>query len=59
LLNATFGNATELIIAVFTIQAGLFEVVKASITGAIIGNVLLITGCAMFFGGLKREKTVL
>jgi Ca2+:H+ antiporter len=56
LLNATFGNATELIIAFFAIQAGLFEVVKASITGAIIGNVLLITGCAMFFGGLKREK---
>jgi putative effector of murein hydrolase LrgA (UPF0299 family) len=43
LLNATFGNATELIIAFFAIQAGLFEVVKASITGAIIGNVLLIT----------------
>ncbi|OPY27145.1 MAG: calcium/sodium:proton antiporter [Methanocella sp. PtaU1.Bin125] len=56
LLNATFGNATELIIAFFAIQAGLFEVVKASITGAIIGNVLLITGCSMFFGGLKREK---
>ncbi len=56
LLNATFGNATELIIAFFAIQAGLFEVVKASITGAIIGNVLLITGCAMLFGGLKREK---
>jgi Ca2+:H+ antiporter len=56
LLNATFGNATELIIAVFAIQAGLFEVVKASITGAIIGNVLLIMGCAMLFGGLKREK---
>lgn len=56
MLNATFGNATELIIAFFAIQAGLFEVVKASITGAIIGNVLLITGCSMFFGGLKREK---
>jgi Ca2+:H+ antiporter len=56
LLNATFGNATELIIAFFAIQAGLFEVVKASITGAIIGNVLLIIGCSMFFGGLKREK---
>jgi Ca2+:H+ antiporter len=56
LLNATFGNATELIIAFFAIQAGLFEVVKASITGAIIGNVLLIMGCSMLFGGLKREK---
>ncbi len=56
LLNATFGNATELIIAIFALQAGLFEVVKASLTGGIIGNMLLITGCSMFFGGLKREK---
>ncbi len=56
LLNATFGNATELIIAFFAIQAGLFEVVKASITGAIIGNVLLVMGCSLFFGGLRREK---
>lgn len=56
LLNATFGNATELIIAIFALQAGLFEVVKASLTGGIIGNTLLITGCSMFFGGLKREK---
>ena len=56
LLNATFGNATELIISIFALQAGLFEVVKASITGAIIGNVLLVTGCSMLFGGIKREK---
>jgi Ca2+:H+ antiporter len=56
LLNATFGNATELIIAIFALQAGLFEVVKASLTGGIIGNMLLITGCSMFLGGLKREK---
>ncbi|MCD1294118.1 calcium/proton exchanger [Methanocella sp. CWC-04] len=56
LLNATFGNATELIIAIFALQAGLFEVVKASITGGIIGNMLLIVGCSMLFGGLKREK---
>lgn len=56
LLNATFGNATELIIALFALQAGLFEVVKASITGAIIGNMLLIVGMSMLFGGLKREK---
>lgn len=55
LLNATFGNATELIIAFFAIQAGLFEVVKASITGAIVGNLLLIMGCSMLFGGLKRD----
>jgi Ca2+:H+ antiporter len=56
LLNATFGNATELIIAIFALQAGLFEVVKASLTGGIIGNMLLIVGCSMLFGGLKREK---
>ena len=56
LLNATFGNATELIIAIFALQAGLFEVVKASLTGGIIGNMLLITGCSMLFGGLGREK---
>jgi len=56
LLNATFGNATELIIGIFALQAGLIEVVKASITGSIIGNLLLVLGTAIFFGGLKREK---
>ena len=56
LLNATFGNATELIVGIFALQAGLFEVVKASLIGGIIGNMLLIVGCSMFFGGLKREK---
>ena len=55
-LNATFGNATELIIGIFALQAGLVEVVKASITGSIIGNLLLVLGTAVFFGGLKREK---
>ena len=57
LLNATFGNATELIIGIFALQAGLFSVVKASLTGGIIGNMLLIVGCSMFFGGLKTRKT--
>ena len=56
LLNATFGNATELIIGIFALQAGLFSVVKASLTGGIIGNMLLVVGCSMFFGGLRREK---
>jgi Ca2+:H+ antiporter len=56
LLNATFGNATELIIGIFAIQAGLIEVVKASITGSIIGNLLLVLGMAMFFGGMKNKK---
>jgi len=58
LLNATFGNATELIIGIFALQAGLIEVVKASITGSIIGNLLLVLGMAIFFGGRKREKQV-
>lgn len=56
LLNATFGNATELIIGIFALQAGLIEVVKASITGSIIGNLLLVTGVAMFAGGWKYQK---
>jgi len=56
LLNATFGNATELIIGIFALQAGLVEVVKASITGSILGNLLLVLGSAIFFGGIKKKK---
>ena len=52
-LNATFGNATELIIAFFALKAGLFEVVKASIAGSVIGNILLVLGLSMLVGGLK------
>jgi len=52
-LNATFGNATELIIAIFALKAGLFEVVKASIAGSVIGNILLVLGASMIFGGFK------
>ena len=55
-LNATFGNATELIIGVLALKSGLLEVVKASITGSIIGNLLLVLGMAMFFGGRKQKK---
>jgi Ca2+:H+ antiporter len=55
-LNATFGNATEIIIGLFALHAGLIEVVKASITGSIIGNLLLVLGMAVFFGGIRREK---
>ena len=58
LLNATFGNATELIIAFFALQAGLYEIVKASITGSILGNVLFVLGLSIFLGGLGREKQV-
>lgn len=54
-LNATFGNATELIIAFFALRAGLFEVVKASIAGSVIGNVLLVLGASMLLGGMKYK----
>jgi len=53
LLNATFGNAAELIIAIFALQAGLYEVVKASITGSIIGNILLVLGLSVVVGGFR------
>src|SRR6516164_7097100 len=56
LLNATFGNATELMIGVFAIREGLLEVVKASLTGSIVGNLLLVLGTAIFAGG-ARYKT--
>jgi len=56
LLNATFGNAAELIIALVALQQGLFDVVKASLTGSIIGNVLLVLGLAILLGGLGRER---
>jgi Ca2+:H+ antiporter len=58
LLNVTFGNAPELIIALFALGHGLHEVVKASIVGSIIGNVLLVLGAAMLAGGLGRERQV-
>jgi Ca2+:H+ antiporter len=56
LLNATFGNAAELIIATMGLKAGLYDVVKASITGSIIGNILMVFGLAAVVGGAKREK---
>ncbi|AFZ57372.1 calcium/proton exchanger [Anabaena cylindrica FACHB-243] len=58
LLNATFGNATELIIALVALNAGLIDVVKASITGSIISNLLLVMGFSMLLGGLRyKEQT--
>jgi Ca2+:H+ antiporter len=58
LMNATFGNATELIIALIALKAGLIDVVKASLTGSIIGNLLLVMGLSMFLGGLRfKEQT--
>lgn len=53
LLNATFGNAAELIIAVMAIRKGLYPVVKASLTGSVIGNVLLVLGGSALAGGIK------
>ncbi len=53
LLNATFGNMTELIITIFAVRAGQLDVVRASLIGSIIGNILLVLGMAAFFGGLK------
>jgi Ca2+:H+ antiporter len=55
LLNATFGNAAELIIALVALKAGLYDVVKASITGSIIGNILLVLGASLFAGGLRFD----
>jgi Ca2+:H+ antiporter len=54
LLNATFGNAPELIIALFALNAGLHEVVKASLVGSVLGNLLLVLGAAALAGGRKR-----
>jgi Ca2+:H+ antiporter len=56
LLNATFGNATELIIALVALNAGFVNVVKASITGSIIGNLLLVMGLSMLLGGLRHKE---
>jgi Ca2+:H+ antiporter len=56
LLNATFGNAAELIIAFAALRAGLHDVVKASIVGSIVGNILLVLGAAMLAGGLRRSE---
>jgi Ca2+:H+ antiporter len=56
LLNATFGNVTEMIVAFFLILRGELEIVKASLTGSIIGNVLLVLGLAFVFGGWRRSE---
>jgi Ca2+:H+ antiporter len=58
LLNATFGNVTELVISVFLILNNQIEVVKASLTGSILGNLLLVLGLAFFVGGLRHKEQV-
>jgi Ca2+:H+ antiporter len=56
LLNATFGNAAELIIAIMAIRKGLYPVVKASLTGSIMGNLLLVLGASVLAGGVKHKE---
>src|SRR5438067_8308705 len=56
LLNATFGNAAELIIALTALHKGLYPVVKASLTGSILGNILLVLGAAVLAGGIKYKR---
>ncbi len=56
LLNALFGNATELIIAIVALRAGLVDIVKASITGTLIANLLLVMGLSMFLGGIRYKE---
>ena len=59
LLNATFGNAAELIIGFMALRAGETEIVKASLTGSIIGNMLMVLGLAMLLGGWKHKELAL
>src|SRR5204862_2063696 len=56
LLNATFGNGAELLIGAFALYAGLIDVVKASVSGSIVGNILLVLGLAILAGGWGRDK---
>ncbi|MCU9612661.1 calcium/proton exchanger [Caldibacillus lycopersici] len=56
LLNATFGNAVELIISIFSLKAGLIGIVLASLTGSVLGNLLLVAGLSFFVGGLKFKR---
>ena len=58
LLNVTFGNAAEIIICLIAINAGLIDLVKASIIGAILGNIMLIFGLSMIAGGLRHKEQV-
>ena len=55
LLNATFGNATELIVAITALKRGLYKLVQLSLLGSILSNMLLVLGCAFFFGGMYEK----
>lgn len=56
LLNATFGNAVELIISIFALKAGMIGIVLASLTGSVLGNLLLVLGLSFFVGGIKYKR---
>eukprot|EP00759_Apiculatamorpha_spiralis_P019129 PhF_6_TR25310/c0_g1_i1/m.34942/K07300/chaA, CAX; Ca2+:H+ antiporter len=57
LINVTFGNATELIISIFALKAGMFDVIKQSLVGSVLGNMLLVLGCSFIAGGVKQSQT--
>uniref|UniRef100_A0A7S1NWA3 Sodium/calcium exchanger membrane region domain-containing protein n=1 Tax=Eutreptiella gymnastica TaxID=73025 RepID=A0A7S1NWA3_9EUGL len=56
LLNATFGNATEVIVSIFALKSGMYEVIKNSLVGSVLGNLLLVLGCAMLASGLRASS---
>ena len=56
LLNASFGNATEMIVSMYALKAGLLRVVQLSLLGSILSNMLLVLGCAFLFGGMSRKE---
>lgn len=58
LLNATFGNATEMIISIYALKNGMIRVVQQSLLGSILSNMLLVLGCAFFTGGIVHHKKV-
>merc|ERR1719345_103969 len=58
LLNATFGNAVEVVMMVQTLRAGLIDVVKATLLGSILSNLLLVLGCSFFFGGIMSSASM-
>lgn len=55
-MNATFGNATEMIICIMALRKNMIRVVQLSLLGSILSNMLLVLGCAFFFGGLKHPQ---
>lgn len=58
LLNATFGNATEMIISMYALNNGMIRVVQQSLLGSILSNMLLVLGCAFFCGGMVHNHKV-